>query len=411
MENNKIINNGLTKLKIQFYYNNKKFGESLIKCPKCGADNEENSNFCLSCGERLKTMAQFCPECGNKNVENAKFCENCGTSMETSGSEIKISESQNKQSPNANTDLSTNSPEKTVSLNLTPAESLIILDHKEHQRSPKELLKSTLIDLIFKNVYQLNVQEVEKKGIFGRKMVKKIYLEEGKNFNMPLKPHEEVFRKHLPHKANSKRLRKLQQRVYRTYGNNYAKKKLLAPLASEGFFTVEKKILGNKYSLTEKGTKAQQMILELKNEGKNLDNWLETDPERAKAYLLIGGSNIFLTDDDSFNWFKNNFQKIRQLYASRSDKINAFLFFSFAWYGAFKMHPKHMKGIEFDQFDDGLDFDSFDSTDFSSDFDGFDDIFSDFDAFDVFDSLDAADFDSFDSGFDSGDAGYDGGFD
>ncbi len=400
-------------MKIQFLLiciKDEKFGENLIKCPKCGADNEENSNFCLSCGERIKEVAQFCPECGNKNVGNAKFCENCGASLETSGSEIKSSGSQIKQTPTVNSDISINATEKTVSLNLTPAESLIILDHKKHQKSAKELLKSTLIDLIFKNVYKLNVQEVEKKGIFGKKTVKKIYLEEGKNFNLPLKPHEEVFRKHLPHKADSKRLRKLQQRVYRTYGNNYAKKKLLQPLAAEGFFNVEKKILGNKYSLTDKGIKAKQMILELKDEGKNLDNWLETDPERAKAYLLIGGSNIFLTDDDSFNWFKNNFNKIRGLYASRSDKINAFLFFTFAWYGAFKMHPKRLKGIEFDDLDDDLDFDSFDGSDFDS-FDGFDDIFSDFDAFDVFDSMDVADFDSFDSGFDSGDAGYDGSFD
>lgn len=382
----------------------------MIKCPKCGAENVEDSNFCLSCGEKLKTTSQLCPECGNKNVGNAKFCENCGAGLEISGSEIKAPGSQGKQTTTANSDKYINAPGKTVSLNLTPAESLIILDPKKHQRSAKELFKATLIDLIFKNVYQINVQEVEKKGIFGKKTVRKIYLEEGKNFNLPLKPHEEVFRKHLPHKADSKRLRKLQQRVYRTYGNKYARKKLLQPLAAEGFFNVEKKFLRNKYSLTDKGIKAQQMILELKDEGKNLDNWLETDPERAKAYLLIGGSNIFLTDDDSFNWFKDNFHKIKRLYASRSDKINAFLFFTFAWYGAFKMRPKHLKGIEFDDFDDNLDFDSFDSSDLDS-FDSFDDIFSDFDAFDIFDAMDASDFDSFDSGFDSDDGGYDGGYD
>lgn len=364
----------------------------MIKCPKCGADNEENSNFCLSCGERLQTIAQFCPECGKKHDENARFCENCGMSLETSGSEMKVVGSQDKQTPGVNADLSMKIPGKTVSLNLTPAESLIILDHKKHQRSPKELFKSTLIDLIFKNVYKLDVQEVEKKGVFGKKIVKKINLEEGKNFNMPLKPHEEVFRQHLPRKADSKRLRKLQQRVYRAHRNNYAKKKLLEPLASEGFFTVEKKFLGNKYALSDKGIKTQQMILELKDEGKDLENWIETDPERAKAYLLMGGSNIFLTDDYYFDWFKNNSKKIATLFIGVAVVGVAYRFSNIRWYSAFS---RHSQGIDFDDFDDFDDFGSFDDNSFN-------DIFSDSDVFDTFDSMD---FDSFDSGFDSGDGG------
>jgi len=365
--------------------------KKLIRCPQFGADNKENSNFCEVCGEGLKATSKFCPECGKENVEIAKFCENCGTRLKTPESGKIGSKVQNKKIPDLQANISINKPNKTVSLNLTPAESLIILDHKKHKSSPKDLLKSTLIDLIFKNVYKLDVQEVEKKGIFASKIVKKIYLQEGKNFNMPLKPHEEVFRDCLPHKSDSKRLRKLQQCVNNSYRNDYAKKKLLEPLISEGYFNVEKKFLGKKYSLTDKGIKTRQMILELKEQGKNLENWIETDPERAKAYLLMGGSNIFLTDDYHFEWFKNNSKKISKLFAGVAVGAMVYKFSHIRWYSAFKAHD-----IDFDDFGDDFGIDT-----------GFDDIFSDFDAFDVFDSLDDADFDSFDSGFDIG--GFDGG--
>ncbi len=357
----------------------------LIKCPRCGEYNEENYNFCRSCGKKLEAY-RFCSECGQKNIAGANFCENCGRHLETFE---KGSESQN----NEETDFRANSSKDAsdqISLNLTPAESLMILDHKTHQRTPKELFKVTLIDLIFKNVFKVDVQEVEKKGIFGSKIVKKTYLLEGKNFNMPLKSHEEVFRKHLPHKVDSKRLKKLQQSVYRIYHNNYAGKKLLEPLSLEGFFDVEKKFLGKKYSLSSKGLETRQMIMELKDEGRNLEDWIESDPERAKAYLLVGGSNIFLTDDYYFDWFKNNSKKISKLFIGATVIGTAYAFNRIHWYGAFR---RHSHGIDFDDFDD---FGSFDE--------GFSDIFSDVSTFDVFDSMD---FNDFDSGFDSG--GFDGG--
>jgi hypothetical protein len=293
---------------------------------------------------------------------------------------------------NLKTELKVDKPDKTVSLNLTPAESRIILDHHGYGTSPKELLKVTFIDLIFKNVFKLDVHEVEKKGILGTKIVKKMYLQEGKNFNMPLKPHEEVFRKYLPSKADSKRFKKLQQRVARS-SKDYTKKKLLEPLTSEGYFTVEKKFLGKKYSLSDKGIETQQIMLKLKDEGKDLENWIESDPQRAKAYLLMGGSNIFLTDDYYFDWFKNNSKKISKLFAGVAVVGTAYAFSKIRWYSAFS---RHSYGINFDDFNE---FDSFDDNSFN-------DIFSDSDTFDTFDSMDFSDFDS---GFDSG--GFDGGGD
>ena len=353
--------------------------KELIKCPECGANNEDNYNFCKSCGEKL-VKYKFCPECSHKNISTARFCENCGTNL-------KIFESDNVETQN-----NINNPNDTVSLGLTPAESLIIMDHKFYQgygTALQELLKVTLIDLVFKDVFKLEVKEVEKKGLFSSKLVKETYLLEGKNFNMPLKPHEEVFRKYLPSRVDSKRLKKLQQQIYR-HSNDYAKKKLLEPLTLDGFFDVEKKFLGKKYSLSYKGQDAQEMIFKLKEDGKDLESWIETDPERARAYILMGGSNIFLTDDYYFDWFKNNSKKISALFAGVAVVGTAYAFSKVRWYGAFRRH--HSSGIDFD------DFNSFD--------DNFSDIFSDASTFDVFDSMDFSDFDS---GFDSG--GFDGGGD
>lgn len=352
----------------------------LIKCPECGSNNDDNYNFCKSCGKKL-VKYKFCPECAHKNVDTARFCENCGMSLTFEFDGVKNQNNVNDYGG-------------MVSLDLTPAESLMIMDHGFYQgygTALQELLKVTLIDLVFKDVFKLEVREVEKKGLFSSKLVKETYLLEGKNFNMPLKPHEEVFRKYLPGKVDSKRLKKLQQQVYR-HSNDYAKKKLLEPLALEGFFDVEKKFLGKKYSLSYKGLDAQEMIFKLKEDGKDLENWIETDPGRAKAYILMGGSNIFLTDDYYFEWFKNNSKKISALFAGAAVVGTAYAFNKVRWYSAFRHHSP---GIDFDDFDD---FTSFD--------DSFSDIFSDVSTFDVFDSMD---FNDFDSGFDSG--GFDGGGD
>jgi hypothetical protein len=345
----------------------------LIKCPQCGLINEENSNFCKSCGENIHSTCDFCPKCGKENSGNAKFCANCGKSLEKQNSGLKT---QNNLKTKLKPDGSDNSG-KIVALDLTPAESLVLLNQGT---LTKELLKVTFIDLIFKNVFKIDVQEVEKKGIFGRKMVKETYLHEGKNFNMPLKPHEEVFRKHLPSKVDSKRFRKLQQSVARS-SSDYNRKKLLEPLTSQGYLHVEKKFLGKKYSLSDKGEETRVLILKLKEEGQNLENWIESDPERARAYLLMGGSNIFLTDDYYFEWFKNNSKKIAILFAGAAVIGTAYAFSRIRWYRGFSFSPD-------------MDFDDFGSFD-----DSFVDIFSDVSTFDAFDSVE---FDDFDAGFDGG---------
>ena len=49
-----------------------------MKCPKCHADNPEDSKFCLECGERMELK---CPQCGKVNPSGSKFCNECGHNL------------------------------------------------------------------------------------------------------------------------------------------------------------------------------------------------------------------------------------------------------------------------------------------------------------------------------------------
>ena len=59
------------------------------KCPNCGADVQNGSQFCNNCGTRMppasmKTAPKAgltCPTCGTELESNAAFCFNCGTKL------------------------------------------------------------------------------------------------------------------------------------------------------------------------------------------------------------------------------------------------------------------------------------------------------------------------------------------
>lgn len=46
-----------------------------VKCPHCGADNDADAMYCLSCGASLQLTA--CPNCGSNVDPDADFCEVC----------------------------------------------------------------------------------------------------------------------------------------------------------------------------------------------------------------------------------------------------------------------------------------------------------------------------------------------
>lgn len=341
-------------------------------------------------GERLKGNPKLCPECG-ENVKGANFCPNCGTSLEIY--DEKTRDETDIQAAILRDD------SKMASLDLTPAESLMILDHKKYSQKKLllELLQVTMIDLVFKKVFKLDTQEVE----FNGRIIKKISLEEGNNFNMPLKPHEEVFREKLPSNEDN-RLRILQTLVLRdTFKYDYAKEKLLKPLLSDGFFTIKKSLFGKKFSLSDAGEETKQIIKQLINDGKNLDNWLDRDPEKAKAYMLIGGSNVFLTDKNNLRWFKNNSGRVGRLFSSGRVRSPESDYFNYYWY------PTFIFGSQFMDMDDlGNVFNDFNMTNL------FDSI--DSHAFDFGFNVTGSDFGGSDSGIDNGtdNSGFDsGGYD
>ena len=59
------------------------------KCPNCGADVQNRSQFCNNCGTRMppasmKTAPKAgltCPTCGTELESDAAFCFNCGTKL------------------------------------------------------------------------------------------------------------------------------------------------------------------------------------------------------------------------------------------------------------------------------------------------------------------------------------------
>lgn len=59
----------------------------MIKCSKCGSENQDSSKFCCNCGEKI---GRFCESCGANVQANAKFCPDCGT---------RISETPNSGAP------------------------------------------------------------------------------------------------------------------------------------------------------------------------------------------------------------------------------------------------------------------------------------------------------------------------
>ena len=51
-------------------------------CPKCGAENKQESKFCKKCGNMLGTSSEFCTYCGEKLDNDSDFCPKCGKKVD-----------------------------------------------------------------------------------------------------------------------------------------------------------------------------------------------------------------------------------------------------------------------------------------------------------------------------------------
>jgi class 3 adenylate cyclase len=55
------------------------WGEAIINCPSCNAENRDQANFCLACGGLL---LEYCPRCSFEVQHGSTFCDNCGLKLQ-----------------------------------------------------------------------------------------------------------------------------------------------------------------------------------------------------------------------------------------------------------------------------------------------------------------------------------------
>lgn len=52
---------------------------NVLKCDKCGYENEDNAQFCKNCGASMTGYIEC--ECGTRNPNDAEFCSGCGKNL------------------------------------------------------------------------------------------------------------------------------------------------------------------------------------------------------------------------------------------------------------------------------------------------------------------------------------------
>ena len=184
------------------------------------------------------------------------------------------------------------------SLNLTPAESLIIISPKA---GGDKMIKFTLMDLLLKKSLKLDIGE---KFNFLKGSYSSIIISEGESCQWPFKPHEEILID-LILEHHELRLDEFVNTLYKKIGPpiEYKNRYVRDPLINKGYFKMQKKMLMslapyNMYSLTDNGLKVKYRINKLLGEAEDLKKWMREDLGRAKAYLSVLGSHILLTDID-----------------------------------------------------------------------------------------------------------------
>lgn len=173
------------------------------------------------------------------------------------------------------------------SLNLTPAESLMIVSPESNGN---EMIRLTLMDLLFKKALKMDIDERSHHKIF--------FIKKNKTFNLNFMPHEEIIIEIIDdHQLELNELAKmlsncLKSSDYKIYVRN--------ALIDKGYFKRQRKMLlalvpYNAYILTDEGLRLKLKINHLLDEAEHLSRWMKEDLGHAKAYLSVLGSHILLT--------------------------------------------------------------------------------------------------------------------
>jgi len=192
---------------------------------------------------------------------------------------------------------------KTLS-NLTVTESMFILDPDKYQG--RLMMKYSILELLFKKALQIEIRE-EKKVKFLRKTAETVeqnyifanqsYLQENK-----LKKHQSLFFLTGQFMTNGLQLRDYMLKLKEEVSGPHVTDLVREDLITQRLVHKEKRkflfiIPYERYALNEKGLKAQEKLQKLLEEGrKNIATWVETDPVKAKAFILICGSKMLLLD-------------------------------------------------------------------------------------------------------------------
>jgi hypothetical protein len=251
------------------------------------------------------------------------------------------------------------------SLNLTPAESLMIISPDSNGN---KLIKLTLMDLLLKKALNMNIGDQQAR--FLKRRYETAVITKNKSFKLNFKPHEKILMEIIDN--NELELKEFVKEFFkRVKSSDYKNTYVRGPLIDKGYFRMQRKMLlslvpYNTYVLTDEGLELKSRIMELLDEAECLKKWMKEDLGHAKAYLSVVGSHILLTK--TYNM--EDIQKFNRMLSYINPEVKTGDYYNY-----------YMYALPIDYMDDHGDLQSYDFLDMSllDNFNSFDDFFSDFD--------------------------------
>lgn len=252
------------------------------------------------------------------------------------------------------------------SLNLTPAESLIIVSSMS---SGNELMKITLMDLVLRKVLKVEVEERGSKSL--NEHYKLIFISEGDCTDFYPKPHEKILIDLISNHSQLELKEFAEKLLNRVDSVKYRDRCIRDNLVDRGLLRRQRKMLlslipHTSYVLTDGGLKIKDKIKILLDDAKYLEKWVREDLGKAKAYLSVTGTHILLSDTYSLEDLK----KFNKILSQINPETKTSGYFSYYLYTVPQGYLDENKNLNSFDFIDTSVLDSFVSfTDFYNDFD------------------------------------------